>query len=116
MSRTSADLFAQVRDLLQDTRSPYRHGDTKLERFYGNALSEMLRIRPDLFLKCRYQVPRHATSVNMNMPFPVDDQYFAAVVDYIVGIIESGDDEFSLEGRAMQSMKSFRAALLGVEL
>lgn len=116
MSRTSADLYLQVRDLLQDTRTPYRHHDTKLERFYGNALNEALRIRPDLFQSVGYQVSVNAVRANMNYPFPIDEQYFAPVVDYIVGIIESGDDEFSLEGRAMQSMKSFRAALLGVEL
>ncbi len=116
MSRTSADLYKQVRDLLQDTRDPYRHKDDKLERFYGNALHEILRIRPDLFLREGYQVSPNAVRASMNYPFPVDEQYFAPVVDYIVGIIESGDDEFSLEGRAVQSMKSFRAALLGVEL
>lgn len=116
MSRTSADLFAQVRDLLQDTRPPYRHADAKLERFYGNALHEVLRVRPDLYMQEGYSVAPNAARVNMNYPFPIDEQYFAPVVDYMVGVIESGDDEFSLEGRAVQSMKAFRAALLGVEL
>lgn len=116
MSRTTAELYAQVRDLVQDTRIPYRHEDAKLERFYGNALSEALRIRPDLFQRVGYQVASSTVKATLNHPFPIDDQYFPCVVDYMVGIIESGDDEFSVDGRAMQSMRAFRAALLGAEL
>lgn len=116
MARTTAELYAQVRDLIQDTRLPYRHEDAKLERFYTNALSEALRIRPDLFQSVGYQVSSSITKASLNYPFPIDAQYFPCVVDYIVGIIESGDDEFSVDGRAMQSMRAFRAALLGAEL
>ncbi len=46
---TPAEIIAQVRPLVQDTRTPYRYTDAVLLGFVNQALKRMAMVRPDLF-------------------------------------------------------------------
>lgn len=46
---TPADVIAEVRQLVQDTRTPYRYTDTVLLGFVNQTIKRMCVLRPDLF-------------------------------------------------------------------
>jgi hypothetical protein len=50
---TPADIIAEVRTLVQDSRTPYRYTDTVLLRFLNQTVKRMAMLRPDLFLVVR---------------------------------------------------------------
>jgi hypothetical protein len=49
MSFTVADVLLDVRELIQDTKTPYRYSDAFVIRKINRTLSRMAVIRPDLF-------------------------------------------------------------------
>lgn len=120
MARTIDEVVTDARDLLSDTRAGnYRHSDVKIINAFNNALGEALRIRPDLFLAQNFVAPEYSTAdlgQNPATAFPIDDQYYTALVQFAVGWIAMADDEFTLDGRAVVFVNAFRAKLLGVEL
>ena len=50
---TPADIIAEVRTLVQDSRTPYRYTDAVLLRFLNQTVKRMAMLRPDLFLVVR---------------------------------------------------------------
>lgn len=46
---TPTTVIAQVRQLVQDTRTPYRYSDTMLLGFVNQALKRIVPFRPDIF-------------------------------------------------------------------
>lgn len=112
---TGSDILLQVRDMLQDSRGPtYRHSDEKLIRHLNRALSEALRIRPDLFYAAEYTfTPFDSGTIGGDLP--IGGLHEAAIVEFVAGFTEAADDEFVLSGRAAFMMQAFRNALLGVE-
>jgi hypothetical protein len=46
---TPADIITEVRNLVQDTRSPYRYSDTLMLGWVNQTLKRMSVLRPDLF-------------------------------------------------------------------
>lgn len=46
---TPAEVIAEVRRLIQDTKTPYRYSDTMLLGFVNQTLKRIAMIRPDLF-------------------------------------------------------------------
>lgn len=46
---TPAEVIVEVRQLVQDTRTPYRYSDTVLLGFVNQTLKRMCLLRPDLF-------------------------------------------------------------------
>jgi hypothetical protein len=46
---TPAEVIAEVRNVVQDTRTPYRYSDTLLLGFLNTTLKRMAILRPDLF-------------------------------------------------------------------
>lgn len=46
---TPADVIAEARHLIQDTKPPYRYSDTMLLGFVNQTLKRMVVLRPDLF-------------------------------------------------------------------
>ena len=49
MSFTVADVLLDVRELIQDTKAPYRYSDDFVIRKINRTLSRMVVLRPDLF-------------------------------------------------------------------
>lgn len=46
---TPAEVITEVRTLVQDTRTPFRYGDTVMLGFVNQTLKRMVMLRPDLF-------------------------------------------------------------------
>ena len=65
---TVGGVITQVRRLLQDTTTPYRHSDDELVDNFNGAMREAFRIRPDLFLGLSYTYPIYTTA---DLPFAI---------------------------------------------
>ena len=64
---TPADVIAEVRTLVQDSRVPYRYTDAVLLRFLNQTVKRMAMVRPDLFLVVR-DVATVAGDVTQGLP------------------------------------------------
>ena len=62
-----SDVVTQVRDIIQDTHTPYRYSDDMLVRFVNQTLKRMVLLRPDLFSTLE-EVPTTANSVFQVLP------------------------------------------------
>lgn len=119
MSWTLNDVIIQAREIIQDTRAEsYRHSDAKLLRYLNHAVSEAVRLRPDLFITdnegSSLSEPRDFASVDdLDDPFPIEEQYFSPFVFYVAGMVGLGDDEYANDGRAAGLMNMFRVQLTG---
>ena len=105
---TAAKIVARARVLLQDTISPYRYTDADLVASLSEAMLEVRRLRPDLFLSI--SVPEF-TAVD-STALAIDEQYRVAVLHYVVGDAQLRDEEDTSDARAAAFMQSFRAKLL----
>lgn len=114
MAFTINDVVVQVRDVVQDAAAPnYRHDDAKIIRYFNDALSDVRRLRGDLFLNSINDDWVQYTTADLTSAFPIDHTYFTSVVDYIVGMIGIGDDEFAQDGRADYVHRRFITKLTG---
>ena len=112
---TITEIVEQARDLLQDTVEPYRYSDLRIVRSINGGLRESFRLRPDLFLGVSYVLPIIVEAdIAAETTFPLEDQFFMPIVEYIVGIIELSDDEFAVDNRAITLLSAFRQSLIGV--
>jgi hypothetical protein len=64
---TPADIIAEARVLIQDTRQPYRYSDTVLLGFVRQTLRRMAILRPDLFAVLG-EIPTTANTVIQSCP------------------------------------------------
>lgn len=62
-----SDVVTQVRDIIQDTQTPYRYSDDMLVRFVNQTLKRMVVIRPDLFSTIE-DVPTTPDTVFQSLP------------------------------------------------
>ncbi len=118
MSRTVGQCIGEARGHLNDTvefGGSYRYTDADLYLYFGNAVLEARRMRPDLFLLIGLTttVPQYSPTADVNTPFPIDETYFPAFAYYIAGKAELRDDEFNTDGRAAQFLAGFRSMLVG---
>ena len=95
MAWTISDILNQARTVLNDTRpvnEGQRYTDQRLLDCYNIGIADAYRLRPDLFLPDLTIAPPRATSTLAD--FPLEAQYMSLFVDYVVGYISLGDDEF----------------------
>ena len=64
---TPADIIAEARVLIQDSRTPYRYSDTVLLGFVNQTLRRMSILRPDLFMVIG-DIPTVANTVIQSCP------------------------------------------------
>ena len=109
---TISDAITQARELLQDVDGD-RHTDAKLVGYLNNALADASRLRPDLFLPDTLAALPFYTDADLVTPpnFPIQDIYFTAVVEYIVGFVGMSDDEFAQDNRAAILLNRFAQKL-----
>lgn len=119
MTWTIADAITQARQIVQDTReTSYRHSDEKLIGYFNSAIADARKLRPDLFLGTSTAslwdtIPFFEVSdITDETAFPLDAQYFTAVVDYVAGYVGMEDDEYSVDGRAAALMNRFAQKLV----
>lgn len=112
MSWTIADVLTEARNILSDTREPYRYTDARLILALNQAFAETKRLRPDLFISVNFVLPSYTVS-DTAQAFPIDEMYFPTVVDYVVGRQAFADDEFTLDGRAAAFFQKWQGNLIG---
>lgn len=113
MAHTLADILALSRRQLQDTRTPYRHSDEKLIGYVNLALSEGLRLRPDLFFPNFHEADFAYTTADLAVAFPIEAAYTVPFIYYLVGTVSLEDDEFVADGRAAALLAQFKQKLTG---
>lgn len=100
----------QCRTLLQDKGSPYRYPDADLVLNLNNGITEMLKLRPDLFLGIT-PLPQFDGTSNTTDVVPIDPMYRMPLVYYMVGMAQLRDDEEVQDQRAAAFMAMFNAKL-----
>jgi len=112
MAYTNGDVVERARHLTQDKEPPYRYDNALYMSYLTDALHEIRRIRPDLFVT----VDGVVTSVdvdNIEVNLTIDGQYFTAVADYVGGMIALEDDKFDPEGKSVRLLSIFHNKLAG---
>lgn len=113
---TVSDYLSSARTLLQDLVIPYRYSDADLVADLNMAISEIVTMRPDLYMRelRNSTVPTAYSSGSPSTPVSVDLRYRVAVLDYIVGHAQLRDDEETSDKRAAALLALFQAKLRGV--
>jgi len=62
-----SDIITQVRDVIQDTHTPYRYSDDMLVRFVNQTLKRMVVLRPDLFSSIE-EIPTESDTPFQSLP------------------------------------------------
>jgi len=124
------DVFTEVRLLINDNGvggSNFRYSNDLVMSQFNTALRELYRYRPDAFIGNFTQgvltnsaLPMVTYNAEADLaltpqtPLPFDDRlFFNAVVFFMVGRLELGDDEFTDQGRSSQLLSSFKQMLGG---
>jgi hypothetical protein len=114
---TMGNLLDQVRTLLQDTDSSastgYRYSTDSIVTNLNQGLSDLFRIRPDLFLSLDFQIPSFKVD-ELDKPVGVEPQYISPLVFYVVGLTQARDDEQTQDARAGVFLQTFKNAVLTV--
>lgn len=109
MARTVQDVITKARIPLNDTAGD-RYLDIEMTGYVLDALHQARSVRPDLFVAAfTATVP---DELELTDPFPLPDQFFRAVVDFVSGSAELRDDEFAVDGRAMTLLQALNSKLL----
>lgn len=97
-NRTVSNVIGRVRALLEDTRADsYRYSSDDLLNGVNDAFLEVRRIRPDLYIHKGFDVD----DLTVDSVFPIDVQYFMAVVYLTAGHVMLRDDPNSNDSRAV---------------
>lgn len=95
--RTLGDVKARVSVLLQDV-AEVRYSDAELTNAVNDAVLEVRRIRPDLFLSSDFVVTDMTADTEV---IPVPDFFFNSLVYIVSGHAMLRDDQFSVDSRAV---------------
>ena len=124
--RTVADYAATARSQLQDlVGPPYRYSDDDIANALNQALAEMGRIRPDIFLDLKYMQPLRKGDLNEGMPalytaadiavataVPVPAKYTTAVSWFVNGWLQLYDVADTTDARGQAFMTKFQTQLM----
>lgn len=112
---TIGDLLSQVRTLLQDvdvSSGQYRYSTDSIMVAFNQAMMDMYRIRPDLFLENGFVIPVYNSS-DLSVAIVIEPQYVPALIYYVVGLVQARDDEQNQDNRAMGFLKVFQQTIVG---
>lgn len=87
-----------------------RNSEAKLLGFANDAVVLLRQKRPDLFFGQFTALPGPKVAADF---VPIADEYFTALVDYVVARAETQDDESVNEGRAIAFFKLFGEQING---
>lgn len=118
-----SEYLATARSLLQDLVAPYRYADADIVSALNIAVSEMQRLRPDIFLDLKYQrpltkgdigdgIPGAYLSTDTNILVPVPTKYVTAIYWFITGWLQMYDVADTQDQRAQGFMAKFQQHIL----
>ena len=113
MARTYSQVIERARRILQDEDAAnYRYTDQSLLDAVNDALLEVRRVRPDLFISVAFTPVDVPLGQEMSALIPIEDMYFQSLVYLTTGYQMLRDDEFSLDSRAVNLLNKGTAQLL----
>lgn len=107
-------ILAQVRTLLQDTdltSGQYRYSTDSIITNLNQCMSDLFRLRPDLFLANDFKIPAFTVD-HLEAEIGLEAQYIPPVVYYVVGLTQVRDDEQNQDARALGFLKVFQNAVV----
>ena len=115
MSRTYSQVIERARRILQDEDSGnYRYTAASLSDSINDALLEVRRVRPDLFLAASFVTTDVDETVDGNTVLPIEDMNFQSLVYMVCGYAMLRDDTYSQDSRAVNLLNKGTAQLLTV--
>lgn len=116
MAKTLDNMVDEIRLMVKDRRVPYRWTQADILSAVNSGYRETKRIRPDIFLAPagdlalpNFTEPDLGTAASI----VVDEVFFMALVNFAVGKLQLGDDEFAVDNRAMSLLAQFERQLRG---
>lgn len=110
------DILDQIRTLLQDqdnTSGQYRYSTDSIMLSINQCMTELFRLRPDLFLELGFTIPVF-DSLDLDAPLGIEPQYTSSIIYYTVGLVQLRDDETNQDARAQAFMKTFMQSVVAV--
>jgi len=109
---TIGRMLLDARTLLNDTvpiSGSVRYTDEDLIQAFNSALLEIRSKRPDAFLASglRIVVPQFLMPDDQGMEFPLNQIFYPACVNYLVGKAELRDDEFQQDSKSVLLLNKF---------
>lgn len=108
MARTVGEVLVSAGQSLNDEDGT-RYTEAERIGFVVDALNTVRTVRPDLFIGA-FSTPIGALTTASTLP--IDDQFFRAIVDYVVSRCSIKDDEAINTGRAELTAKLGAGMLL----
>lgn len=125
MAKTYQNLIFESRELLQDTalQTP-RYSDSTLLNILNRGLQDLSRIRPDIMYSLYanndlgvvevVESSPGTGQVAWTDPWGLEMQYYPTMINYVVGVAEITDDEYTQDGRAALLLQNFRGNSLSL--
>lgn len=115
MARTYSDVITRARRIVQDEdASNYRYSEDSLVDSVNDAILEVRRVRPDLFISVSFNPTDVGAASVGTVALPIEDFYFQSLVYLTAGYQMLRDDEFSMDSRAVNLLNKGTAQLLSV--
>lgn len=125
MAKTYETLVTEARELLQDTDiDQRRYTNATLLNILNRGLQDLSKLRPDftyvLYSANSLEVPEIVESgagpgqLNWTETFALEMWFYNRLVEYVVGVAEITDDEYTQDGRAALMLQLFRNGSIGI--
>lgn len=124
---TYQSILDGARELVKDTDDPntgsQRFPDSMLIGILNRALSALSTVRPDAFYdsfnRNNLNVPtvvagtpdEDAGEVGLDDEMAIDRMFHPPLIEYVAGMIEATEDEFTVDGRALLLLERFRRSV-----
>jgi len=119
--------IADTRSFLQDLIGPpYRYSDDNIVTALNDAVGEIARVRPDIFLDYKYLFPLPRQSpINDMVPglfssakptdtVPVDRKYYQPIIWYMSGLLQFWDVDDTQDVRGQTFHQKFLGSLMSL--
>ena len=128
MTNTYQNLIQEARFILQDTNTDpalQRFADSDLVNILNRGLTELYRIRTDAYYDLwsdsaeDFLVPALNTNAlpdpnSYLQPFALPQMFYPPLVNWVVGMTEAQDDEFTDDSRAAMFLTQFQKAVVSL--
>jgi len=127
-NKTYQQLLADSRAIVQDTSTDptlQRYQDQELVDIFNRGFQALYTIRPDAFYDLwddteeDFIVPVITIDVDTVptswlLPFGIPMLFYNPMVDWVIGLLESVDDEFSEDSRSTAFLAQFKQSVIGL--
>lgn len=127
-NKTYQQLLAEAREIVQDSNTDptlQRYPDQTLIDIFNRGLQELYRIRPDAFYDlwsdtaADFVVPVVTLDIitvatSWLLPFAIPMMFYTPMVSWIIGMLESVDDEFTEDSRSAAFLAQFKQMVTGL--